>query len=152
MEVDNQMLQQITTDVMSGMLGLDLIHVSDQPEATDGVIAAIRISGDWETALELRASWPSANRIASRMFDLDIDDLTEEETCDALGEIANMIGGNLKGILNGETRLSLPCVGKDIVPDEPRPGTNTQLLQMKFGMELISIRLTQEELMAAASQ
>ena len=31
---------------------------------------------------------------------------------DAVGEIVNMVGGNLKGIVEGDSALSLPCVGE----------------------------------------
>ncbi len=52
----------------------------------------------------------TAVAIASNMFDMSEDELTEAEIRDALGEIVNMVGGNLKGIVEGESSLSLPCV------------------------------------------
>jgi chemotaxis protein CheX len=45
------------------------------------------------------------------MFAMSEDELSEEEIRDAVGEIVNMVGGNLKGIVEGESSLSLPCVG-----------------------------------------
>jgi chemotaxis protein CheX len=46
------------------------------------------------------------------MFAMSEDELTEAEIRDAVGEIVNMVGGNLKGIVEGDSSLSLPCVGE----------------------------------------
>ena len=37
--------------------------------------------------------------------------MSEADVLDAVGEIVNMVGGNLKGIVEGDSSLSLPCVG-----------------------------------------
>ena len=39
-------------------------------------------------------------------------DQSDEEILDAMGELVNIIGGNAKGIIDCECRLSLPCVGR----------------------------------------
>jgi hypothetical protein len=35
----------------------------------------------------------------------------DEDVADALGELANVLGGNIKSVLPGESRLGLPQIG-----------------------------------------
>jgi chemotaxis protein CheX len=44
------------------------------------------------------------------MFELAADEISPSEISDALGEIANMMGGNVKALLPGPATLSLPSV------------------------------------------
>ncbi len=41
---------------------------------------------------------------------MEVDEVTEDDVADALGELANMIGGNVKSILPELSALSLPHV------------------------------------------
>jgi len=112
MMIDEEILQQVVTDVCSGMLGLHM----EPSEAfncddADSLSAVIRISGDWDSLVQVLTPRKTAVAIASNMFDMSEAELTEAEIRDAVGEIANMVGGNLKGIVEGESSLSLPCVG-----------------------------------------
>jgi chemotaxis protein CheX len=50
------------------------------------------------------------------MFDLEPEAVTLDETRDALGELTNMMGGNLKALLPGPSRLSLPTVVEESGP------------------------------------
>ncbi len=112
MSIDAQTLQQVVNDVCSGMLGLDMVP-TDQAccDETDAVSAVIRISGGWDSLVQVLAPRTTAKIIASTMFATEEAALSEEEIRDAVGEIVNMVGGNLKGIVEGESSLSLPCVG-----------------------------------------
>ncbi|WP_437223586.1 chemotaxis protein CheX [Planctomicrobium sp. SH661] len=149
MEVDNTLLEQIATDVLNGMLGLEF-HPSQDPEDDPaGLMASIRICGDWHAGLDVVTPMSSARRIAEQMFGTSPDDLAEAEIADALGEIANMIGGNLKGLSQGETRLSLPCVGPAALDDQTDSSQDFRELHLRFGNERLSLRLHQEVSLAA---
>jgi CheY-specific phosphatase CheX len=50
-----------------------------------------------------------ARELAAGMFDEAAADVADADVMDALGEVANMIGGNVKALL-GATSLSLPSV------------------------------------------
>ena len=112
MSIDTQVLQQVVVDVCSGMLGLT---VEPSPgistDESEALSAVIRVSGEWESLIQVLAPMATARTIASNMFATEEAELTESEIRDAFGEIANMVGGNLKGIVDRETSLSLPCVG-----------------------------------------
>lgn len=73
----------------------------------DGVI---NISGDCQATVALQVSRPLAMRMASVMFRLGSIPPTLEDMQDALGELTNMLGGNIKSLLEGECYLSLPAV------------------------------------------
>jgi chemotaxis protein CheX len=113
MTIDEQTLQQVVTDVCSGMLGLELEPSSEATcDEKDAVSAVVRISGGWESLVQVLAPRKTAVAIASTMFAMSEDELSEAEIRDAVGEIVNMVGGNLKGISEGDSSLSLPCVGE----------------------------------------
>ena len=51
-----------------------------------------------------------AARVAAVMFRLDGEKPTTEDMQDAIGELTNMLGGNIKALLAGDCHLSLPAV------------------------------------------
>lgn len=116
MSIDVETLQQVVNDVCSGMLGLNLEPAESAVcDESDALSAVVRISGGWESLVQVLAPRCTARTIASTMFAMDEADLTEAEIHDAVGEIVNMVGGNLKGIVEGtrerDSILSIPCVG-----------------------------------------
>ena len=78
----------------------------------DGVI---NITGAWAGAVVLQVPERIARRAAAVMFELEADAATLEDMQDAVGEITNMTGGNVKALLEGQCALSLPAVveGRD---------------------------------------
>ena len=76
--------------------------------------ASISIGGLWTATLVVTLDADLAARSAASLLDLDVADLDEEVLRDAVGEIANVVGGNVKGLLddNGESTLSLPVVAR----------------------------------------
>ena len=72
----------------------------------------IRITGGWDSLVQVLTPRKTAVAIASSMFDMSEEELSEAEIRDAVGEVVNMVGGNLKGIVEGDSSLSLPCVGE----------------------------------------
>jgi chemotaxis protein CheX len=108
--------QEITTlseTIWLSVLGLSL-HPSGSDTKTlpggptlDGIVT---ISGDWQGAVILQVPQPLAQRVAAIMFSLGEGTPTLEDMQDALGEITNMTGGNLKALMPGSCHLSLPAV------------------------------------------
>jgi len=75
--------------------------------ALDGII---HITGDWQGTVVLQVSRVLAGRIASVMFQLGDAEPSLADMQDALGEITNMTGGNIKALFPGHCHLSLPAV------------------------------------------
>lgn len=116
--VDRNSLVAIATDVWATMLGLDLLPVdpgidSHPDEHTiDGVVS---ITGSWCGAVVVRVSRPLAVRIAQTMFEVTDSEPSLADIQDAMGELTNTTGGNIKGLMPGFCQLSLPAVvdGRD---------------------------------------
>ncbi|MCD0463481.1 chemotaxis protein CheX [Roseiconus lacunae] len=106
-------IAQMVDDLFTAMLELD-VNASpiEPPEVTDETLSAtVQISGDRNAIIQVFASHDLATKIATAMFAIEANELSEEEILDALGEVVNVIGGNVKGIFDQECALSLPCVG-----------------------------------------
>ena len=109
------------TSIWSAMIDLPLEAVdpaADQPTAA--ITAVVVLDGDFEGAVKVSCGVQLADRIASMMFAADAP--TPDDVRDALGEMANMIAGNLKTVLSGPSHMGLPIVtmGSDYVVSIPR--------------------------------
>lgn len=102
-------LQQIVLDVCQTMLGLTLCE-NDPVESIPELSAVVEFRGAHGTVLEVFANTDLATHFASTMFSTEPESLSREDIYDALGEVANMIGGNLRGFLGEGVDLSLPTV------------------------------------------
>ena len=109
-------MRQITSNVFDEMLAMPTadFDTADAAFTEERIIAAIRISGAVDEIVVVETPQSTANIIGETMFDASADTLDPEEICDAVGEVVNMIGGNVKGIYEGESKLSLPCVSKGV--------------------------------------
>lgn len=111
MQFDEENLQQITIDVCQSMLGLELYPVSPEIDTARQLVASVEIHGDQHTIVEVYAHDHLMASIAEVMFASDRGSLSEADVRDAFCEIANMIGGNVKGCIGEEASLSLPSFG-----------------------------------------
>ncbi|GAB5443766.1 MAG: hypothetical protein Fues2KO_41150 [Fuerstiella sp.] len=119
MLIDEDTMQQIAWNVFQEMLGLSCSSTDNTlPSDRPRLAALICIFGRTKESLVVETSPETARIIASTMFGAAAESLSETEVNDAAGEIANMIGGNMKGMFEGESRLSMPCVSLD-EPTEP---------------------------------
>lgn len=81
-----------------------------EPDGTPVVVGRVAIQGPAAGVLAVLLPAPAAAEAAARMFDIDPAAVVPEDVHDATGEIANMVGGNVKAMLPGEHRLGLPSV------------------------------------------
>ncbi|RLV48786.1 chemotaxis protein CheX [Nocardioides mangrovicus] len=68
--------------------------------------ATVTVSGPVAMLIATAMPREAAVDVASRL--LMVDDPTTEDVADALGELVNVLGGNLKSMLPGPSTLSLP--------------------------------------------
>ena len=96
------------------MLGLDLQVSNDpMPLPAAGVSrwsGCIALSGEWRGAVTVSCLEPMAKLAAGSMFGMEPADASAAEIQDAIGELANMVGGQTKMILGGTCSLGLPVV------------------------------------------
>ena len=118
MAIDTSTMDQIISNVFDEMLTMPTESLDPTPDTFDQerVVASIRISGAADELIVVEAPVSTAKLIGETMFAADPGTLEEEEVLDAVGEIVNMIGGNVKGTYEGESQLSLPCVSETTGP------------------------------------
>lgn len=107
-------LTEITERVWSSLVETPLVpRQPGQPGSAAGqrtFTGCVQITGAWEGAVTVHCSENLAKVLTAAMFMVDPDDTTPEEVTDALGELANMVGGNVKALLPEPCRISLPAV------------------------------------------
>jgi len=126
--LDAPALLSVSHDLMSVMLGFQ-VETCDVRDVDAGpmMTSEIRILGDQAWRLEVSCPYVTASVIAARIFRVPPADLDDDMLLDALGEVANIVSGNLKGMLDGEHSLSLPFSAirplSPADPDSPPPVT-----------------------------
>lgn len=107
-------LTEITERVWTSLLEAPLLpRQPGQPGPAAGtrtITGCVQITGAWEGAVTVHCSLQLAKALTAAMFMVDPEDTTPEEISDALGELANMVGGNVKALLPEPCRISLPAV------------------------------------------
>lgn len=108
----------------------------------------VQITGGWQGAVCLNCDSRLAARAASIMFGTEADASSKSEMQDALGELVNMIGGNLKGLINEPCQLSLPTLvdGSDYSLRIPRSNV---ILRVPLRCEGFALEVVIREKIAA---
>jgi CheY-specific phosphatase CheX len=118
MQYLEQEIISLTQYIWGATLNLEAVPLLDASSTTIGgrtLDGVINITGAWAGALVLQVPEHVARRAASVMFEMDEAAATLEDMQDAVGELTNMTGGNVKALLEGHCQLSLPAVveGRD---------------------------------------
>jgi chemotaxis protein CheX len=107
-------LTEITERVWASLVDVPLLpRQPGQPALVPGArtfTGCVQITGAWEGAVTVHCSEALAKLLTAAMFMVDPEDTSTEEVADALGELANMVGGNVKALLPEPCRISLPAV------------------------------------------
>ena len=72
------------------------------------VTGCVHIDGAWQGAVTLQCGEQLAGLLAAALFQADAP--IKEEVWDAIGELTNMLAGNIKALLPQPSRISLPTV------------------------------------------
>lgn len=110
MTIHSEELSSIMTGIWTSMLGLELVPSATAPVDENHLTACISILGTWEGTMSLEFPATLARQLAGAMFDQDAAGLTESDVSDAVGELANIAGGNFKSVLPEGSQLTLPTV------------------------------------------
>lgn len=108
-------LFEILETIWSTQLDFELDH-DEQPSARTEdseeslMTGTVQISGGFSGAVHLICGRSVVRAAAARMFSVPEADLSDEDLRDALGELTNMVGGNVKTLLPGSEFISLPTV------------------------------------------
>lgn len=129
-------LAQLTDAVFSATIDAAATPVTAAGEIGGRtVIAVVHISGGWEGTVAIQVPMSLASRIARAMFRLGDEGPSDADIHDAVGEVANMVGGGFKARLGLDCCLSLPTVvdGNDCVYCVPGAHLEDQLWLISAG-------------------
>lgn len=108
-----EQIAEITRMVFDTVLGLEAVPADGAAPAADdaGMLAgAVQISGAFEGTVTVSCTTALASHAAAILFDVPDGAATESDTRDALSELVNITGGNLKPLVPGPSKLSLPQI------------------------------------------
>ena len=102
-------VQMLVDEVWTSFLGSEEPLLPGPPaELNVGWSAAVTVSGEWHGVVTVELPTGLAEEVTRRM--LMVEDTHDEDVADAVGELVNMIGGNVKSLMPGPSVLSLPVV------------------------------------------
>jgi chemotaxis protein CheX len=119
-------IAELTAMIWSTTLNMEMLPSDDtDPEGWPfpSVEAQVHITGSWNGVVAIHTSEQLAARVARQMLNLGRRNPTAEDIQDAFGEVANMTGGNIKGLMSeSDAVMSLPSVvmGRDYSVRVPR--------------------------------
>ncbi len=103
-----------TVEIFSTMVMMDVSvdndDVEESGELQNTITGLIGLAGSHKGVLAIHIPYPVAMAITSNFLGMDINEINEDVE-DAVGELANMLAGNVKTVLTGNGRdidLSLP--------------------------------------------
>jgi chemotaxis protein CheX len=111
MILDDGFIRELTQVVWTTMLGLEAGEGAAADAPADEVTTSIDISGAWDGTLSLSLPPSLARVVTSAMLSLPESEATPAVVQDVVGELANVLGGNVKAVLPEPCKLSLPRVG-----------------------------------------
>jgi chemotaxis protein CheX len=86
--------------------------VDESTFGPDGMTASVGVYGDWQVTVTLTCSATVGREMTRHMLALsESDDVDPLDLEDALSEVVNIVGGNVKSLVDGCT-LGLPSAGR----------------------------------------
>ena len=113
MDIKDKIIES-TIEIFSTMVMMDVTVEDENVEGSgklcDTITGLIGLAGTHKGVLAIHIPHPVAMAITSSFLGMDVSEINADVE-DAVGELANMLGGNVKTILTGNGRdidLSLP--------------------------------------------
>ncbi|MBW3085443.1 hypothetical protein KEM60_01643 [Austwickia sp. TVS 96-490-7B] len=123
MQLSSDDVAQIIHEVWSSMLGLPAEPFDmERPDNENATAGSVGVTGATECLISMEMGNEAARRFAATMFGLDETACSDDDVADAIGELTNMVGGNIKSLLPEPSTLSLPVVASGKSPTLRVPG------------------------------
>ncbi len=104
-----EMVEQLWVSYLDPEGVTPLIPTYDENQPSE-VHSSVSITGSWNGVVVYASSSTAARRAAAAFMAMGEDEVSIEDVSDVLGELANIIGGNVKAMLPAGALLSLPQV------------------------------------------
>lgn len=134
----------ITTDVFTALIdhepGVLQLWNDPKPELAEPVYSWVDMAGEDASRVLVAAEKETADDVARALLAMEPDEaVSKEDLVDAVGEIANVVGGNLKSLVPHPGKLSLPNVKNAPPEDEQAKFLSEVLMSWKGRILIISI-------------
>lgn len=106
-------IRQFVTDIWSTFLNMKVAPTETpfKPKGNGNTLAGcVQITGEWQGSVTLYAPKEIGKKIAATMYGLSEAEVVDKQVQDVIGEITNVLAGNIKSILPAPCSISLPCV------------------------------------------
>jgi chemotaxis protein CheX len=120
-----------------------LIPTYDENQPSE-VHSSVSITGSWSGYVVYASSTTAARRAAAAFLAMEPEEVSQEDLTDVLGELANIVGGNVKAMLPPGALLSLPQVV--LAPESTAHYPNAQRISGIYGVwdgEPVSVSMWQ---------
>jgi chemotaxis protein CheX len=104
-----EMIEQVWMSYLDPEGISPLIPTYDENQASE-VHSTVSITGSWTGYVVYASSTIAARRAAAAFLAVEIDEVSADDLSDTLGELVNIVGGNVKAMLPPGAVLSLPQV------------------------------------------
>jgi len=104
-------LEAVAGAVFTTMMGVDVCPSEAHCPETSGLLTAgVYLTGEWQGAIFIHCYPPQACDFAGRFLGLPPPAAVDDDVRDVMGELANMVAGNLKCTFSPGIRVSIPSV------------------------------------------
>lgn len=106
-------VRTLTEEVWSTFLGHTAPFTTAEGRPfTPAWSASVTVKGEWNGMVTMELTGAGAHQLTCGMLAMDpgADEPSEADVVDAVGELVNMVGGNVKSLVPGPSQLSLPLV------------------------------------------
>jgi chemotaxis protein CheX len=104
-----EMVEQVWVSYLDPEGIRPLIRTGDAGQPSD-VHSSVSITGSWTGHVVFASSSAAARRATAAFMATEVEQVSTEDVADVLGELANIVGGNVKAMLPPGATLSLPQV------------------------------------------
>ena len=138
-----EMVEQVWVSYLDPEGVSPLVPTYDENQPSE-VHSSVSITGSWTGVIVYASSTTAARRAAAAFLAMGEDEVGTEDLSDVLGELANIVGGNVKAMLPPGTLLSLPQVV--LAPESASKYPSAERITGLYGMwnqEPVSISIWQ---------
>ncbi|SFF63838.1 chemotaxis protein CheX [Blastococcus tunisiensis] len=134
--IDEETVQSIAQEAWSALIGDDEFLVPLPGGLPDDAVSSwVEIVGAWSGSVVLTCGRSTAEQLARCLLAEHAPPVLDaEDVQDALGELANVVGGNVKAVLPGHSVLGLPEVGS-----APEPGPDALRVDLLWRGQSLTI-------------
>ena len=125
-----EMVEQIWLSYLDPEGVRPLIRTGDDAQPSE-VHSSVSITGSWTGHVVYASSAAAARNAAAAFLAMDPAEVSQEDLSDVLGELANIVGGNVKAMLPPGALLSLQQVV--LAPESATKYPNAERITGLFG-------------------